>query len=382
MQPFFIHPVLPGETMKNALFMARCVSDPLKDKLMGWWLEHYIFYVKHTDLDISADLVEMHLNATKNMTPFHEAANLKYFHNGGGINYVRRCLEAVRKWYFRDDGETEPPAIDGLPPVRINHDGWWQSAKLENVNPANTHELPGDDPVLPDGVPSSFAAHYAQWEAMRAARLTDASFEDYLATFGVKAPAEQDEELRRPELVRYHKEFTYPTNTVEPTTGIPSSAAVWSVAERASKDRYFKEPGFLFGVVCVRPKVLLSNIAGTLTSYMTDAYSWLPAILQDTPFTHLKKFAQNTGPAPIAFGQDYWIDVKDLFLYGEQFRNHDLSQQGNAVALPSTSMNVRYGTQAMADALFAGNNPDVRWFRLDGLITLNIASTAYQDTST
>lgn len=380
MQPAFIHPVLPGETLKNALIMSRCVSDPLKDKLMGWWLEHYVFYVKHTDLDISDHLIEMHLDAAKNMSAFNEAANLKYFHNGG-INFVRRCLEAVRYWYFRDDGEPEPAAIDGLPPAKINHDGWWQSAKLESAMRSNDHELVGDNPVMPDNAPAGFATHYAQWEAMRAANLTEATFEDYLKSFGVRVPQEHDEELKRPELVRYFKEFTYPSNTVEPTTGIPSSAAVWSVSQRADKDRYFKEPGFLFGVVVARPKVLLSTITGSLTSYMNDAYAWLPAIVQDIPFTALREFASGSGPAPQAYGEDYWVDVKDLFIYGEQFRNHDLTQQGNSVALPSSTMNTRYASQAMADALFASSDAAFRWFRLDGLATLNIAGSAYKDTS-
>lgn len=379
-QPFFIHPVLPGETMKNALFQARCVSDPLKDKLMGWHLEHFIFYVKHTDLDMSADLKAMHLNAAQNMSSFNEAANLKHFHPASGINFVRRCLEAVRFWYFRDDGETEPAAIDGLPPSKINIDGWWQSAKLEADMPANTHELVGDNPVIPDSAPAGFTTQYAQWEAMRAASLTTATFEDYLRSFGVKVPEPEDEELKRPELLRYHKEFTYPTNTVEPTTGVPSSAAVWSIAERASKDRYFSEPGFLFGVVVARPKVLLSSITGTLTSYMNDAYAWLPAVVQDIPFTALREFATATGPAPLAYGQDYWVDIKDLFLYGEQFRNHDMTDQANVVALPTTTMNVRYPTLAMADALFTGAAA-ARFLRLDGLLSLDIASTAYRDTS-
>lgn len=379
-QPFFIHPVLPGETMKNALLQSRIVSDPLKEKLMGWWAEHYIFYVKHTDLDIATDLVEMHLNASKSMAGFTSAANAKLFHNGG-INFVDKCLSKVKQWYFRDEGEAEPTAIDTLPPAKINHEGWWQSMKLESVMPANDNELPGDNPVIPDGAPAGFTTHYSQWEAMRAAGLTVATFEDYLKSFGVKVEKNQDEEEKRPELIRYSKDFVYPTNTVDPTTGVPSSAAVWSLAERADKDRYFSEPGFLFGVTVVRPKVLLSNIKGTLTSYMDSAFNWLPAIIADLPFTSLEEFAYNAGPAPMAYGagtEDYWIDVKDLFLYGEQFRNHDASSQGNAVALPTTAGNLRYATLAMADAMFTGAN---KLFRQDGLLTLNIASSAHKDTS-
>lgn len=378
-QPFFIHPVLPGETMKNALFMSRCVSDPVKDKLMGFHLEHFIFYVKHTDLDIANDLVAMHLDATHDMSAHYEPADLKFFHPSGGINFTRRCLDAVRYWYFRDDGEPEPPTIDGLPPAKINIDGWWQSAKLESDMPTNDHELVGDNPVIPDGAPAGFTTQFAQWEAMRAANLTSATFEDYLKSFGVRVPAEHDEEEKRPELVRYHREFTYPTNTVEPTTGIPSSAAVWSVSERADKDRYFKEPGFLFGVVVARPKVLLSAITGSVTAFMNDAYAWLPAVVQDLPFTALREFASATGPAPIATGEDYWIDLRDLYTYGEQFRNHNLSQQGNGVALPSADMNVRYATTDMANAIFAGTEATQKFFRLDGMLMLDIASSVHKD---
>lgn len=379
MQPFFIHPVLPGESMKNALFMTRCVSDPLKDKLMGWWLEHYIFYVKHTDLAVGDDLVEMHLS-NASTAALNSAANAKLFHNGNGINYVQLCLDAVKKWYFRDEGEAEPTAIDGLPPAMINHDGWWQSGKLASQMPANDHELPGDNPGIPDFAPAGFSTHYTQWEAMRAAGLTVATFEDYLKTFGVSVESERDEEQKRPELVRHDRTFAYPTNTVEPTTGVPSSAAVWSVSERADKIRYFKEPGFLFGIMVARPKVQLSSIKGTMTSYMNDAFSWLPAIVQDLPFTSLKEFTPTGGPAPQAYGENYWVDVKDLLLYGEQFRNHDLATQGNSVALPTTAFNHKYATLAMADALFSGPSAN-RFLRADGLLSLNIASSAYKDTS-
>ena len=49
--PFFIAPVLPGETMKNMLFQARIVSDPIKNPLIGWWAEFFFWYVKHRDLN-------------------------------------------------------------------------------------------------------------------------------------------------------------------------------------------------------------------------------------------------------------------------------------------------------------------------------------------
>ena len=38
-QPFCIFPVLPGETMQNAMWKSRVVSDPVKNRLIGWWKE-------------------------------------------------------------------------------------------------------------------------------------------------------------------------------------------------------------------------------------------------------------------------------------------------------------------------------------------------------
>ena len=50
-QPFLLAPVLPGETMKSLLLQSRAVTSPISNPLVGWWLEYYVFYVKHRDLD-------------------------------------------------------------------------------------------------------------------------------------------------------------------------------------------------------------------------------------------------------------------------------------------------------------------------------------------
>lgn len=64
---------------------------------------------------------------------------------------------------------------------------------------------------------------------MRQMQLTEVSFEDYLASFGVKIP---DAELRRPELIRMVKNWTYPTNTLD-GDGTINSQASWSVQEKS-----------------------------------------------------------------------------------------------------------------------------------------------------
>ena len=388
LQPAFIAPVLPGETLKKCDIMARVVTDPVKDKLMGWWAEYFVFYVKHRDLTARDTIVNMHLSQGTDVSALKTAANAKYYHQASSINWAKLCMDEIVKWYFRDADEAEPTAIDGMPPSKINYDGWWQSfrkgAATGPSSGATDGALPGDDPDAPvTGIPAGYSTQYAQWQAMVAAGVTNATFEDYLRSWGVKVDEEVNEEIYRPELLRYRREFTYPTNTVEPTTGVPSSAAVWSFAMSADKDRYFKEPGFVIGVQLVRPKVLLANAAGSLVDYMDTAFDWLPATLLDQSHMSLKSFNASGGPAgpfTTALADTYWVDIKDLFLYGDQFVNH--TDQRNTVPLPTTAGNIKYPVEADAAALFVDTTTPKKYVRTDGIASLHIASSVHAVTST
>ena len=75
-QPFFIAPVLAGETMKNLLMQARVVTDPIKNGLVGWWIEYYFFYVKLTDLDERDTIMAALVDPTTSMSSLNTAANV------------------------------------------------------------------------------------------------------------------------------------------------------------------------------------------------------------------------------------------------------------------------------------------------------------------
>ena len=183
-------------------------------------------------------------------------------------------MQRVVEEYFRneEDGAWNSKLIDTLPIANVNKTTGLESLRDQTASsPANDHELPGEISELPFGIPGTFAAAYSQWEQMRALKITQASFEDYLRQFGQSLP-EQTEDESRPELIRYVREYTYPSSIVEPTTGVPTNAANWSIAERADKDRFFKEPGFLFGVCLFRPKVYYSNQKGARSCALADAY--------------------------------------------------------------------------------------------------------------
>ena len=105
---------------------------------------------------------------------------------------------------------------------------------------------------------AAFQNAYDQYQYMRENAVTEATFEDYLRTFGIRAEAGQKEDEHKPELIRYVRDWAYPSNTINPTDGSAASALSWAVAERADKARFIREPGFLFGVTVTRPNDLRS----------------------------------------------------------------------------------------------------------------------------
>lgn len=381
-QPMMIAPVLPGDTMKNLLLQSRVVSAPLKSALVGWWSEYYFFYVKHRDFpDAESALMQnMHLDPSTSLASITAAADsLQLYTAKGTLNVVNLCLRRVVEDYFRNEGEAwDAVLIGGMPIASVGREHWFESARRDAAPaPAQDHEMPGEVNVLPYGIDPSFAPYYAQWENMRALNLTTKSFEDYLAAFGIKTPEVQEDE-NRVELLRYIREWSYPSNTINPVDGTPSTAMSWSHSERADKDRFFSEPGYIFGVAVQRPKVYFGAQKGNAAAMLDNAYLWLPPAADDQGWTSLKKTLAAQGPLHDAMGGDYWVDLRDLYLWGDQFVNYDILADGtgSAVALPSGG-SFRYANAAMADALFkvaAANK-----ISSDGIVSLSILSRVGSD---
>jgi hypothetical protein len=375
-QPFFIAPVLPGETMKNLLMQSRVVSDPIKDPLTGWWCEFYFFYVKHRDLAQRDMFTNMMLELNYDLSSLIAAANPANYHPGGTIDWVAHCLERVVDEFFRNEGEAVTiSTIDGVPVASINNQSWLDSVIDETLLPegASGESAPGD-------TQEDLDLRRAQYEFLRFNSLTNMTYEDYLATFGVRR---SKQELHRPELVRYVKDWSYPTNHVDPATGAPSSALSWAISERADKDRFFSEPGFLFGVSVVRPKVYLSKQIGTAVSLLDSALTWLPAVMREEPYTSLKTVPAAAGPLGGNTTNDYVVDVRDLFLYGDQFANFNIAaaDQLSKVALPTPDMNKRYASDVDADGMF--KTPlTANKIRMDGVVSLSIAGREEDNTPT
>lgn len=68
---------------------------------------------------------------------------------------------------------------------------------------------------------------------------------------------------------------------VDHTSGAPTSACSWKIAERADKDRLFMEPGCRIGMCVVRSKVFRSEQIGSVVDLMETAFTWLPALMRE-----------------------------------------------------------------------------------------------------
>lgn len=377
-QPFMIAPVLPGETLKNLTMQARVVSDPVKSKLVGWWHETYFFYVKHRDLTFRDQMIAMHLSGASLAATASAAPDTPYYSATGTQNYAKACLQRIVEEWFRSENEAwDGNLIDTLPTANIGDDTWLDSLVDDSVAPPAGNENQ-DFPDL-----TVMATYQQQYDRMRQMRFTSMTFEDWLESQGVKTHMDIQEDGWKPELVRYDREWVYPTNTVEPTTGVPVSAIVCSPAVRADKDRYFKEPGFLVGVCVSRPKVYFSRQFGAAVNALDQARLWLPELMSDEKYTSIKKhLSSSSRDGPLGNGPTnaYWVDYRDLFIYGDQFANFDLqtSSDSNAVALPTAALQKRYASATDADALFAAASPQNK-IRQDGVVQLSIMGRAGPD---
>lgn len=388
-QPFLIAPVLPGETLKNLHVQGRYVSDPLAvghPSITPWWIEHTFYYVRLRDILPDADVKALMLENTA-ITGTGTKTNYTYHHCTNGVDFTKKAVEKIVTEYFRDEGEGVGPYIDGVPAARvIAYKKNWLDSYIDNeASGFDAHtdlQVPHDDSVNPNWT--------AAYERMRMMGMLDGGmdFEDWLGTYGVKLPGSQAGEEDKPELLRYTSAWQYPTNTVDPASGNPSSAYVESVNERADKDRYFKEPGFIIGCVVVKPKLYRGNQSASLSHFLYDAYSWLPALMRDDPETSLRKFddmGDIADSGPLRYRQqDYWVDMRDLFLYGDQFVNVPTTAEGGVyMSLPTPvdidgQVSQRYLAQNQIAKIFKVDS--ACFIRAEGTVRLDILSHPTQAT--
>lgn len=384
-QPCMIAPVIPGETLKNAVLQARVVTDPVKNRLIGWWHEYYFYYVPFRAMAAADELTQMVVDPewTPAAIDSNTAVPKHYFYGRNSIDWVEQCLDAIVAYDFRKPDETGTYEIDGLPIATINNENWTNS--LINANAVTDWDVPVVDGSDANSTLDASEVEIAmqQYQMLRDAGLVEMDYEDYLKTYGIKGRAVEKVEEFHPELLRYVRKWQYPSNTVD-GSGNVSSAVSWSIAERIDKDRFFREPGFIFGVTVTRPKVYLGNQVGAAASMLDTIRAWLPKVMDNDPYTSLKKFANGEGPMTTGFAdtapalsdatptQAYYADVRDLFLYGDQFV---MNTNAYSVGLPAKDGNLQFATAAEYDKLFVEQTGTAQHIEQDGVISLVIAGS-------
>lgn len=384
-QPFMIAPVLPGETLKAGTFQSRVVTDPIKNRLIGWWKEYYWFYVKHRDLDDRDQFTQMVLDPSWTAAAVDSATDVQelYYEGGTGsgtlyINWLEKCLKRITEEYFRDNEQAwDTWKIGNLPVAKVGGNTWMQSLQPEaSVEWTDVSISTAGDNAFTMG---ELSAAQQQYEWLRTNGAVSMTYEDFLETYGVAIPKKDEPHV--PELLRFVRQWSYPVSAIDPTDGSDASAVQWSFQERLDKDRFFREPGFIVGVTVARPKVYLSRQLGYAAAMLNDAYGWLPAVLSGDPRTSLKLLPDNNGLiGDITDAGGAWVDVKDLYLYGDQFVNFGVAEtDAGMVALPTAGLQKQYADATMADALFAAASPANK-IREDGVMTLHVLGSQ-QDTS-
>jgi hypothetical protein len=121
-----------------------------------------------------------------------------------------------------------------------------------------------------------------------------------------------------------------------------------------------------------------------MSSFLNDAYSWLPALLSPEPFTSLKKFTYN-GVGPLANQtEDYWVDLADLFVGGDQFTNYTTTDPGfyQRPAETGSAIDILkdYPTVADVDALFVNAAGGANLIKVEGRCDLTFLSRVVDTT--
>ncbi len=379
--PIMCHPVLPGETLKSATSKWTVISQPLKNPFVGAWLESWWFYVKLTDLD--RDLGQMFISddySTSGWTA--AAARERYFTYSGAIDWIRKCTERCHDAYFISEGEategmTSPEV--SIRKIKLNNRSWYQNLMFEPAEVAldTTGERDHKDQMT-------------AWEMLNQMQMTELSYESYLEQYGVRSMRLG---IGEPEILRFTRSWTKPTNVIDATDGKPTSAWVWNDEMKLEKDKRFDEPGFIIQLAAVRPKMYQGAQLNSMVGEMWGFSDWYPAYNLTDPTAGIKRIGsdnliwETTWNA--AEGEVQLLyDVRDLLSHGEQFINDHSPNypwpkangwSGIAAASPA---NVRgeYCDNAAIDDLFVGAADNQERCYYEGITSLTIAGHV-QDTT-
>lgn len=349
--PLWATPVLPGETLNTAETKYRLISMPVKHPLTGAWFETWTVYCSLTDLN--DNFAQMFISEDVSPTAYQAGADrARYFTKAGQIDYIKLMMDKIVYHYFRDEEEPgwDTHLIDGVHMAKRTSWDWAQNLMFK---PATL-----DATMLPSALPDD--GTLTPLEIMRLAGMSEITYEKYLMQYGV-AQKEAVKADRVPEILRYTRDWTVPTNSIEPTTGRPSSAFSWSSTIKSEKPKRFDEPGFVLTFGCVRPKMFDPTMRASMIGELWGFGDFFPVYNLTDPAAGLKLLdashkvlATDAGTDPIMY------DHRDLLAHGEQFVNDwtgpyalpSINNRSLADGVANWRLRNQYPTAADIDNLF------------------------------
>jgi len=324
-----------------------------------------------TDTSIGKEMMDMMIS-NASLAGFQDAdGNAWSYCYPGAVDYVLECTKRVVDEYFRDQGENwDDQLLDGVPLVKIYGKG--QSDAFEKLTLATDYE---DRTVaVPDDM-NELELSWLEWQAMKDADMIDMDYQDWMKTYGSHVrPEEQRVDLHRPEDISHYGNLAIRLTQWSRRLAFRRPLLA-GVSPRAWISlNFFKEPGWLIGYNTVRPKVYLGNQQGALAGLMQTRATWLPAVLNNQQDVSHVLVDDLAGPLAATMAVDYWVDLKDLLNYGDQFVNYATPASGNTgvpfVELPLSTGVRRYAASTEIMALFADTTNGR--FRQDGICSLSI----------
>lgn len=379
--PIMCHPVLPGETLKAASSKWSVVSQPLVNPFVGAWLETWLVYVKLTDID--RDLGEMFISDSFSTSGYTAGgAYERMFTWNGGIDWIRKCVYAVHDSYFLDEGEarkTFGSPESQVPQIKMNAQSWYQNLMFEPTEVA-----------LDTTGERDHTEQMRAYEMLTQMQMTELTYESYLEQYGVQSVRLG---VGDPEILRFTRSWTKPTNFIDPSDGSPSSAWVWNDEMKLDKDKRFTEPGFILMLAAVRPKMYQKNQLYSMCANLWGFTDWYPAYNLADPAAAIRRIGTDnlvfTTDINEAEGEVQLLyDHRDLLSHGEQFINEfapkyalPLSDGWSTIAA-ATPPDVRgqYCDNTANEALFVGTSNDDERCLYEGIVGLTLAGHV-QDTT-
>lgn len=388
--PVCIAPVLPGETLDKFTFQHRTISAAIKSKMLGWWCNTAWFFVGFSMLEDRTTAEALFLSPSNTLaagTHYQSGTRDAFYYwsaaaatTGTGYNWLKACMKPIVETWFRDEGDSWTACtLGGYPCAYIGDENWAQSLTLDSEYSAAGVDvtIPVDAVPAPDVVLASDVTRALyQYQMLQQLGLHEITYEDVLRSYGVSMPESVED---RPELLRFSQQWTYPTSNVTPSTVTAgdanvSSQVLWSIRETANKRRFFREPGFIIGVTWTRPKIYMTKQNRFAASFLDDLYAFAPAMLRGDVKATWKKITDAATDLLGGFETgNWWLDVKDLYLHGDQHVNFDLAAATdcNGMAIPTTGGVTKYPVEASVDAMFVSGS-SVDGMVQDGLVRFSV----------